>query len=392
MTSQRCGVPTPAKGLLNKRVSDELPLLRPVMPELDSIRGLAILAVLFYHGWFWSYGVEKASGLTRVLLLATYPGWLGVELFFVLSGFLITGILLDSRTRPNYYHRFYVRRALRILPAYLAVLAFLYLFGTITFSFFLLSSLFLANVAPLFAVSIQYGPLWSLAVEEHYYLAWPAVVKHLSTRALAIGVGTFCVLSPVLRLAAFKCGWTEGLYTYSWFTWDGLAMGSLLAMLLRRPGISRRDIALSSAILAVVGASLLAGGIPFGILHRTNSLGACLQYTPWCLLFTSVLALAILVGASRYRRIVQTRLLRFFGNISFGLYLIHVAVFSLYDYLLAKYYPGFHAAETRLDRMFLRFIAASGISILVAALSRMYYEQPFLRMKDRWAPQSNHAK
>jgi peptidoglycan/LPS O-acetylase OafA/YrhL len=88
------------------------------MPELDTIRGLAILGVLVYHGFYWARDLSLYTPWQRIFLSLTAVGQFGVNLFFVLSGFLITGILLESRTRADYYERFYFRRALRILPAY----------------------------------------------------------------------------------------------------------------------------------------------------------------------------------------------------------------------------------------------------------------------------------
>src|ERR1700674_3297809 len=101
------------------------PLLRPVMPELDSIRGIAILAVLLYHGFYWHTDLTAFPHFERLIITFFWTGRLGVNLFFVLSGFLITGLLLDARNRDDYYRRFYVRRALRILPAYLAIIVIL---------------------------------------------------------------------------------------------------------------------------------------------------------------------------------------------------------------------------------------------------------------------------
>src|ERR1700688_149946 len=97
-------------------------LIRPVMPELDTVRGLAILLVLFFHGFGFQFASAPLRRLAHWFVVATMPGWVGVNLFFVLSGFLITGILLDSKNHPHYYSRFYFRRALRILPAYYAFL------------------------------------------------------------------------------------------------------------------------------------------------------------------------------------------------------------------------------------------------------------------------------
>src|SRR5277367_1474170 len=94
------------------------PLLRSHMPELDALRGIAVIGVLFYHGLYWARDLTAYSPWQARLLELMSVGQFGVNLFFVLSGFLITGVLLDSTTRPDYFKRFYFRRALRILPAY----------------------------------------------------------------------------------------------------------------------------------------------------------------------------------------------------------------------------------------------------------------------------------
>lgn len=200
------------------------------MPELDAVRGVAVLMVVIYHGFFWSHPLSHATGLTWLLLKATQPGWLGVELFFVLSGFLITGILVDTRARPQYFRRFYVRRARRILPPYLVLLAMLLVSGVVGLPFATLALCFLANVAPLFAIPMQYGPLWSLAVEEHFYLAWPVAVRVLEPRRLAAVAWGIALGLPLVRLLAWTRGEEGGLFLYTWFTVDGLAMGALLAL------------------------------------------------------------------------------------------------------------------------------------------------------------------
>jgi len=174
------------------------------MPELDTLRGVAILAVVFYHG-FSQCDTTGLPGIVRAFFAASRFGWLGVNLFFVLSGFLITGILLDSKGTPRYYKSFYVRRALRILPAYLLLLLLLLLLprigvvdGRISWSFVGLSLIYLSNVTNFFGVAMQYGPLWSLAVEEQFYLLWPAAVRNLSRRALA-----FCAVAVFLGCPFF---------------------------------------------------------------------------------------------------------------------------------------------------------------------------------------------
>src|ERR1051326_7682284 len=120
-------------------------LIRPVMPELDTIRGVAVLGVLFLHGFEWSYGTMHFGYAAQLFMAATQSGSLGVDLFFVLSGFLITGILLDSRGCTRYYARFYTRRALRILPPYYALLFLLLFLHSSSTQFIALSFVYLAN-------------------------------------------------------------------------------------------------------------------------------------------------------------------------------------------------------------------------------------------------------
>lgn len=204
-------------------------LLRSKMPELDALRGIAILLVLFFHGFGFRYGLEGLSGFPKLFVAATLPGWIGVNLFFVLSGFLITGILLDTKPNARYYRTFYTRRALRILPLYYAVLLLLAVLtrtGWVnrhaSWPFLILSFFYLSNVTELFGVTMQYGVLWSLAVEEHFYLLWPAAVRSLSRYGVAIVSVIICVLCPSLRAFYAIRGYDTGV-GYTWLVADGLA-------------------------------------------------------------------------------------------------------------------------------------------------------------------------
>jgi len=360
------------------------PLLRSVMPELDSVRGIAIIGVLLLHAFYSSYSSFPFSGLPRLFLLATQPGWLGVNLFFVLSGFLITGILLDSKEKPQYFRRFYTRRALRILPAYYLLLIILAVLHQASAGFLGLSFIYLANVTALFGVVADYGPLWSLAVEEHYYILWPAVIYKLTRRHVAIITVALCVLIPVLRGVSFRLGYTAGLGWYTWFVADGLATGSLLAILLRT-SVSRRMIAVVCGTLLAVGFMLAGIGRPFGILTRERVLGAALQETVIDIVFAGFLLLVMLLGTSARRRYVNNSVLRFLGYISYGLYLIHLLVFRIYDKLCRNYWPWLQPTAGHFGLVVLRFVLAGGAAVGVAYLSRKYFEERFLRLKDRVA-------
>ena len=355
-------------------------LLRPVMPELDSLRGIAILGVLFLHGFYWPYSSLHLSRAGTLFLRVTQPGWLGVNLFFVLSGFLITGILLDSRNRPDYYRRFYGRRALRILPAYYLLLLLLGLLGQAGAAYLGLSFIYLANVTNLFGVANDYGPLWSLAVEEHYYILWPTLVRRLSLTRVAAVASAIFVGAPALRALAFHFGFTSGLASYTWFVCDGLAAGSLLAILLRA-GIAREKITQVACLLIAISLCVGVIGAPYGILTRNSVLGAALQHTVISILFAGMLLASLLLGTSRYQRWINRPILHFFGYISYGLYLIHLMVFRLYDTLARKVAPSLLPSDKHFDLIVMRFFVAGGAAIAIAYISRNTFEQRFLDMK-----------
>ena len=284
---------------------------------LDALRGVAILLVVLYHG------------------LQLPMGYLGVQLFFVLSGFLITGILLRTRARADYYPRFYWHRACRILPAYLLTIGYLVTKGAIDHRFFLASLAFAANLVPL-----QYGPLWSLAVEEQFYACWPSIVRHASERALvraAVGIVALVLIARALFIAP-----TSDIFA-TWFVADTLAIGALTAL---RPHWMRSAWKLGLCCLP------LAYFMAFRLL-------------PFELMFASI----VLWGATTER--VGSRALRFFGDISYGLYLVHEIV----NHAVAHHFPSLDLVP--------RFLVATTIAVAVCALSRWTYEAFFLSFKDR---------
>jgi peptidoglycan/LPS O-acetylase OafA/YrhL len=361
-------------------------LIRPVMPELDTVRGIAVLGVLLLHAFSWRYGGFHFGPLGRVFLAATQPGWLGVNLFFVLSGFLITGILLDSKGNPYFYRRFYTRRALRILPAYYALLILLLLLHSSSFGFVGLSFVYLANVTSLFGIACSYGPLWSLAVEEHYYIFWPAVVHKLTSgRLAAVSVG-IVVFVPILRAVCFTLGWgKDGLAWYTWFVADALAAGSLLAIILRTAITRKHAIRLCASLLSC-GIALGILGRPFGIATRERLLGAALQHTTIDIFSAGVLLLFLLAGSGAKKNYVNNSVLRFFGYISYGLYLDHLLAFRIYDRICFRYRPGMVPSNDHFELVLLRFVVAATLAIGAAYLSRKYFEERFLRLKDRLMP------
>jgi len=346
------------------------------MAELDVLRGVAILAVLFYHGLYWS-GATSSNHLATLFIKATVVGWLGVNLFFVLSGFLITGILLDTKGSPSFYRKFYFRRALRILPAYLALVGLLTLVGWTTLHSGTLMLLFLANTSAAIQVG-GYGPLWSLSVEEQFYLIWPAFVGRVSIRVLTIVSIALCFVEPLLRWLDAACHLPLGnVRGTTYLIADNLALGALAAIFARsRYGTLRNGIRLGLG-LCLAGLVIFMAGYPFGILHRASIIGDTFQTVPWNLFFTGILLLSLGLRSPLVSSLWAAPL-RFLGYISYGLYLIHYLIFEKYDTYVLRL--SNLSLRHLLEGSFTRFFLVGGLSILIAWLSRVFYEERFLQM------------
>jgi peptidoglycan/LPS O-acetylase OafA/YrhL len=364
------------------------------MPELDSIRGIAILMVVVSHAFLWRG--DSALPLSTLLVVKTaLLGRLGVNLFFVLSGFLITGLLVDSVGRDDYYRRFYRRRVARILPAFYLTLLILKLTGHAPDSYLALSAIFLANLTPLFGVWPSYGVLWSLAVEEHFYLIWPTLVRHLTPRRLLFLCGAIVVIEPALRaisLATTSPHGVDGLdvVRYTWNAIDAVALGCCLALAIREFDWDRRT-TLRYALGTIAGAAaMFCACIPLGITSRHRTvIGAALQEVPWNFAFAGVLALFLVLGTGRRRGLVVAKTLRFFGRISYGLYLIHFLMFDKYDAIATRYFPGLIPSQGQLSLFAIRFLIASAAAIVVAWISRETFEEFFLALGKRRAPETS---
>jgi len=360
------------------------PLLKREMPGLDALRGVAVLAVVLYHGlhWWLPPAISFSPGVKFLSLLAS-PGWLGVNLFFVLSGFLITGILLDTRTRPSYWKSFYTRRALRILPLYLVTLLILRFYSGVSWMYFFLCLFYMANFATA-RFGLGYGPLWSLAVEEQFYLVWPFLVHRLRTRTLAILCLASIFLSPLLRyLSVSRILPMGNPYSATWLVTDNLAAGALIAILLRTPYATLSRVCTGTIGAGLLSAALLILGFRLHIMNKTTALGAAFQPEPFILLFSALLLLALQFG-SHTLVFRLTRPLRFFGYISYGLYLFHVLGFKVYqDFFSDLSHP---LPELTAGLLLLRFCGVLAFVTLFCFLSRRYFEELFLRLKDHLVP------
>jgi peptidoglycan/LPS O-acetylase OafA/YrhL len=359
---------------------------------LDGLRGCAILAVLLLH-FTSAFNASPASLATRLLKQLGSFGWSGVDLFFVLSGFLITGILADTKGTPRRFRTFYARRALRILPLYYGFLLLLFavpaLLGARAYVTPLDQQLpywlYLQNIWWLKSGALDFSAhLWTLAIEEQFYLVWPLVIFGLS-RLTALRVCAACI-AGALAFRVWSIFAMDDLRIVYFLTpgrIDGLAVGGAIALIVRGPGgwtaLRRAAPAVMAAAFAVLAAAPLhpAGFNPGGVYM--GSVG----YTALAFFFGALLVLALDEGRSPLPRLLSARVLRFFGRYSYGLYVIHVPVIALA--LLGGITPN-RLAGTRWEFAgLLGYLALMlAATILLALASWHLYEKPFLKLKSRF--------
>lgn len=352
------------------------------IPELDGIRALAVWMVLCDHmvnGWPNAPGALES--IPKLVLFVLGHGWLGVDLFFVLSGFLITGILVDARDTPYYFRNFYARRFLRIMPLFYLVLGVMWLCYDGGDRFFLISLLFLSNFNYFFGAPPPHGPavFWSLAVEEHFYLVWPLLVRYLSRRALTwLGIAIVAGV-PLLRFWAKARGMDPigEIYSYTWFRIDGLAIGALLALWVRSRFVSVQNSLKLAAGLVVAALVLTVAGIPLGAMQS----GSVLRYTQVQLVFAAFLLSAVALTGTLWTNPLRWGFLKLSGDLSYCIYLIHLGVGDAYVYLLTSQGILPQHIAGPIGSMLLRAAVVLSVTFGLAMLSQRYFERPILRLK-----------
>lgn len=363
---------------------------RPHYAALDGLRGIAILTVMLYH---FVQGMQIATPIDKAVYYTARAGWIGVDLFFVCSGFLITGILLDLKGQPNYFYRFFLRRTVRIFPLYYGTLFVLFIaWPAITGS----SNEQLDRARPfawwywlygtnwLFAIRkewLAYAHLWSLAVEEQFYIIWPFVVYFTSQRR----VHSICLACMLIALTCrLLLSWSGApsivIYPITISRMDSLAAGAIIAVL------ARSGRGLSQLVPSARKAALLSGAI----LTATFLIQKGLWRSPFVITIGCTL-LAVLFGAiviiavadrsdSSIVRLLSHRWLTFFGKYSYGLYMIHPFVQdTLADLDLDASLPRFAGSQIP-GRMV--FIALCFVGTTLAALASWHlYEKHWLKLK-----------
>lgn len=352
--------------------------------ELDGFRAAAVLMVLFHH-LFYGWPTPALASIPGVFRAFLSRGWLGVDLFFVLSGFLITGILLDTKHTEHYFRNFYTRRILRIVPLYLTCILLMYLCYRDKGAYFRLSLVYLANFAYFFRIPKPHGPgvFWSLAIEEHFYLLWPLVVRFLSKAWLLALIVLLLVGTPILRGICAHAGMDPELqiYSYSFFRFDGLALGALLALWARSDFYSRSGAWKLAGLLIGSAALIMVVGLPYNITTAKTVAASSLHFTQAEFVFAGLMALALVYRGSRFTGFLRSRAARITADLSYCIYLIHLTLGDLYYRLLHSLKFSDVARFGAFGSLGVRIVVVGTASFALAALSKKFLEDPFLRLK-----------
>jgi peptidoglycan/LPS O-acetylase OafA/YrhL len=358
------------------------------IPALDGLRGIAILLVLMRHSIF---GMETNSKFLSKLLAAGQLSWSGVDLFFVLSGFLIGGILLDARQSPHYFKTFYIRRAYRIFPLYAAV-TFVFLFRHLPFHLLPGS---LGDTSPLAIPWASYVTLtqnfwmahlgwygamtmaatWSLAVEEQFYLTIPFLVRKIRPSRLLYVLLAVVVMAPVLRTLLrlilphgdFAC------YVLMPCRADALCLGVLAAMLVRN---QRGWNLLLTKRKGLYGATAaLFAGVAFMTYKGYAQLSlpmTTIGYSCLAMFYTCCLLIAVSASSGPVQKVLRAGWLMGLGTLAYCSYLVHMPAIEAGRRLLAfrlspsaAYLPG--------------SVIGIGFTLIIASLLWRFFEKPLLR-------------
>lgn len=359
--------------------------------ELDGIRGIAILPVIAIH----SILTVCPPGFMHNLVGL---GWLGVDLFFVLSGYLITGILLDSINGPNYFRRFYLRRVFRILPVYYVfVILFFHVGPWIGHAAGTLASLnygrsdeiwywvYLSNWRDAAHQNRYLRHFWSLSIEEQFYLVWPLVVYLSGKVRLKYVCAGFAIVVPFLRYVAVHAGVSPySVYGLTPFRFEGLALGGLVAAAVRDAELLAQIKRLLPWLSAGAAAVLAGIFVSSGTEYNTPAM-AIYGYSSVAVLCWAFVSRGIEAAGTQtlLARFLRQRWLVGFGKYSYGLYVWHLPIAEQVRMAGEHALGRFGIAWPILLAPMLA--AAIGLSYLVARLSWAIIEEPCARLKERLA-------
>jgi len=363
-------------------------------PELDALRFLAFFLVFSQHAFVASL-IDRVSTLPRIQQVFSWialGGRFGVNLFFILSAYLITELLLREKSISGTVdvRGFYVRRILRIWPLYFVFIAFCLILPRFTPAVFPLKALLFFVLLSGNWYLVLYGgipspvgPLWSVSIEEQFYLLWPLVVRVAKrTQIIAIAVGLIFIAFAVRWMLLAHSAPTHTVWHSTFTRLDEIALGVLAAVLLNgrapkiHPGLR--------VVLFAAGITLL-GLSPswFHVLSDTRSLADGMLGYGCGTVAAALLFLSFLGAPQDGFKFLTSRPLTYLGRISYGLYVLHQFVLEAVKVILYRLLG--HCP------MGLRFFLAIPPTILLAAISYRWLESPFLRLKHRFEHISSGA-
>lgn len=342
--------------------------------NLDGIRAIAALMVMVFH-----FFQNNPLGLNYPFLTkVSVFGQTGVTLFFVLSGFVITRILIANKNEKKYFSNFYGRRALRIFPLYYA-----YLF----ISYFLFPLIFNTKV-PNFSQQIYYyaylqnfaitfnwnavgpGHFWSLAVEEHFYFFWPIIVYYINVRQLTYSIFIIIIGSILLRYYMLTHGYDVFYFTFTRF--DSIASGALLAIIENKKKISERSrIVFLLIFIVFLVSSILIWTVFTG---EGNFMIQIIKFTLIFSIYFSLIGFVISDEKSSFTtKLLSNNILIYIGKISYGLYVFHPFAYHTIDYFF------------EINNLLLDFVLKITLTIVISSVSFYTIESFFLKFKNRFA-------
>ena len=362
------------------------------IPELDGIRGVAIALVIFWHYLAVPGVLAPPDTLGGILYQVGQLTWSGVDLFFVLSGFLIGGILIDAKASPTYFKTFYLRRSFRILPLYLALCVVgaaivgsqtgltgvfgrpmpIYIYATFVQDFWLANH----------SWDVYLNVTWSLAVEEQFYLVLPFIIRFVRGRHLPLVVGALALASIGVRSALYlysRGAWAVAAYTLVFCRADALMIGVLGALVVRKESLvsllSRKRWMLPVTVAVFGGAVAVLQFKGWTMETRPMS---TVGYTVLALFYLSLLLLAVMHTAGWWAAVMRFGPLRRLGGLAYCVYLLHEPTLRASRYLLYGRTPpagvGWKAAALGL-----------ALTLGLAQLSWRYFESKMIRIGHRFS-------
>lgn len=346
---------------------------------------------MIVHNAAWITG-ESDVLLNKMVSAGAAAGWVGVQLFFVLSGLLITGILLDTKDGPDYFRRFYVRRTLRIFPPYYALLVLVLVVLPLVvhdadwldaytgrqWPYWLYVSNWFPGIRGL-------GHLWSLGVEEQFYLVWPLLVWWLSRERLVLLCWLVMAVTPLIRLGLHVTGLPpEAAYAFTIARWDALAAGALLAALLRDADGRDRVTHLRGPVAVV---SSLGVVTLVAVQHGLNALELPVEVFGQSL-FAALSACLLAYALSERSRLaahLSISWLRFLGRYSYAMYLFH---FPINFALSPAFGPWVRGSDgpARTLRLATYLTVVFSLTILASLASWAWIEEPAMAFREHIAP------